>query len=1503
MRLAPFSPFPKSILRKETSKNFIINMESKIIGGDKMSYFKRSFAAIFAFFYVVIFSSSSIVFAAVTKPAIPQIRFVSAPVREYTAGDRIKFDIQSPGYSGRVEYRVVLWEDAKKSYSDLWNPGNGYPTRFYTKWRPTGGTTFNLGWVINKPGSYRITVYVRRVGYSGKMLAKPGANCDSYMESVAFTVKPREIIVDKQGGVYGSNNPASYYEINSSVRVKARDVTYNNTQIHGDMHILAGNISLNNVRVDGTLYINPGEYETVNLNDVYAKEIQMLSDKNDAIELKNIGAETLKLNFPDKKKVIAGEKTSIAKTIINNNMIIDKISGSFGQIYLVRDDLAAIDLVVMSQMEKGITTETNAYIKVENEDPEKSPFSLSQMNILSPKGKVITATLDGAFEKVNIWRTAQVNLINNTYVNELASYANSRINMDETTKIGTLDSKYEYNSVSVLANGKIEKTYGDIRYLMDKSNLPGEDMIAGVANAGVHFGIDEEIDDKGIVENPAIRFRLLNTDGSVLSLRSGGDAFFDYGEMVEKFKNTFEGYMYSIPVNKDDGTIELNGGSYRLYLPSYDNKWYVLSFTTKQVGAAGEYRSELTSINGKPYSYIRWKANPYTPISGYVTLGTSLNDAVKILGNPGKTYIDSNGYYAVYYYPSKPMIHYSSYIEMYKINGQFVVTGWNNNNGLKVSVGTRDPGAPYIKVGSLKAEVARAMGTPPAISYENDGLEYWKYSGGNIIKFFDNRVVGWVNKGGLKVYIGDKVSGAPPINFSSTMTDVIRAMGTPTTFTEGWNGFGYGESGIHFSEKTGKVDSWDNKGNLIIASTIDTSIPGFTIGSTMEEVYRISGAPTRIQLWTDNSGYWVYGIGNYNVSTVYFDKDGRVTKFENDGKLRVSMGTIDPTAPPFFLGSAREDVIKAQGTPHTAYFDGYGRLNLYYNEGQVIIDKDGRVVEYNNTKGLKVGLSNFDPAAKPYFIGASMEEVAGANGAPDSAAISINGEITWKYGSSELKFDETGKLIRYNNTGNLKVGFLEKDPASPGFTIGSTMEEVARANGTPAAAAKLPNGYTNWQYGNSSVGFDPDGRVISYSNAGELLVNLGEKGTSDTTYFIGSTQEEVTSINGTPDEVGKSTSGTNTTFYRYGTSYVYFNNYGRIVEYYNTGNLKVSAGNMDPSSKPFFTGSTRDEVIKANGTPTQVYANTNQWYYGKSYVYFDSNGRVERYYNSGELKAGIGEKDPSSPPFFYGSTMEEVIDAQGSPTNAAALTDGTSEWGFGISTVKFDSSGRVTDISYAKNLKVGLRDKADNKTFKLGSSMEEVTIAMGTPDHITSAAYNNTIIFEYSYSTVIFDKSGKVIGYDNSRKNLNVNMGERLFGASPFTLGSSMDDVIRSNDAPEAVTPNASGCTFRYSVYGSGSALVFFDRSGIVSGWNNSRVLNMIKVSPDPSAPPVTIGSSFDDVIKAMGTPISYNNSSTKYDRTLVYVNSNNAESMIYMDKDGKVAAWEDLGKILRVVQ
>lgn len=121
----------------------------------------------------------------IKQGSIPVIAYVKTPGLEYKAGDTVNFDLYTPNYGGRIQYRVVLWDDKKKEARDIWVTGD----RYYTNWMPYGNNTFNLHWRIDEPGSYRITVYVKRAGIQNSSTALREYNCDSYIESEAFVVK------------------------------------------------------------------------------------------------------------------------------------------------------------------------------------------------------------------------------------------------------------------------------------------------------------------------------------------------------------------------------------------------------------------------------------------------------------------------------------------------------------------------------------------------------------------------------------------------------------------------------------------------------------------------------------------------------------------------------------------------------------------------------------------------------------------------------------------------------------------------------------------------------------------------------------------------------------------------------------------------------------------------------------------------------------------------------------------------------------------------------------------------------------------------------------------------------------------------------------------------------------------------------------------------------------------------------------------------------------------
>ncbi|WP_448382104.1 J domain-containing protein [Desulfosoma sp.] len=243
-------------------------------------------------------------------------------------------------------------------------------------------------------------------------------------------------------------------------------------------------------------------------------------------------------------------------------------------------------------------------------------------------------------------------------------------------------------------------------------------------------------------------------------------------------------------------------------------------------------------------------------------------------------------------------------------------------------------------------------------------------------------------------------------------------------------------------------------------------------------------------------------------------------------------------------------------------------------------------------------------------------------------------------------------------------------------------KEVSLRTGPAVPAVSAPKGSA------ASLGSDLSARVEEALSSPRAIPGLerpgadGPVGTaagpSDKvgTFTLGSSEKDVLRIQGPPDKAGGGR-------WTYGLSEVRFKD-GRVVGYDNfDGRLRVS---LMPSSEAarsgsaadFFTlGSTKDEVLRVQGTPTGVRGSV--WHYGFSSVRF-SEDRVASFDNSfGNLKVRLEpsreylEKTGGRVPSFFtiGSSADEVLAVQGTPTSVRG-----SMWFYDFSDVLF-RDGRV----------------------------------------------------------------------------------------------------------------------------------------------------------------------------------------------------------------------------------
>jgi outer membrane protein assembly factor BamE (lipoprotein component of BamABCDE complex) len=321
------------------------------------------------------------------------------------------------------------------------------------------------------------------------------------------------------------------------------------------------------------------------------------------------------------------------------------------------------------------------------------------------------------------------------------------------------------------------------------------------------------------------------------------------------------------------------------------------------------------------------------------------------------------------------------------------------------------------------------------------------------------------------------------------------------------------------------------------------------------------------------------------------------------------------------------------------------------------------------------------------------------------------------------------------------------------FSLGASPQEVLAVQGRPTEIAG-----NTWKYGYSKVEFD-DGLVTGFENSPlsghNLHVLMVQKTISRAAragwFEMGASQQDVIDVMGTPTEIRGNV-------WHYGYSKIVFLK-DSVSSYENSSlsnyNLRVKVTSTHSSTgakRAFFTfGSTKQNVLDAMGTPTEISDDT--WHYGYSKVHF-SDGLVDRYENSslsnhnlkillpGNRHSAAGNRGY----FSLSSTKQNVLDVMGTPTEISGDT-----WHYGYSKVYF-SDGLVDRYENSQlsshNLKILLpcnrHSAAGNRGyFSIGSTKQNVLDVMGTPTEISGDTWY------YGYSKIHFN-SQAVIDYDNS---------------------------------------------------------------------------------------------------------------------------------------------------------
>lgn len=422
--------------------------------------------------------------------AKPKIQLITPPKTQYTVGERISLQVKAPNYRGRVEYRVMLWDGNKKAQKELWA---GIPGYYYKNWRPTGPTTFTIGWAITEPGPYSLTICVRRVG------AK--VSYDSYVKTKTIFVKEKNqesngLVLEKQGQIYGPESIADMENIEKDIYIK------------GD------NITLRNVMVNGTVFVDPGKDGKALIENATASKIKILSGGEKSIHLINTHTKALDISTAKKVRVELTEGSKMENTTLNSSAILELKDGAFGKIVISKGQTEKCEVMLLGKFKEVIRVEGEAAIVTgDNTEIEKVEIAPENKNssillkgafntVFVEKESVIE--VDGTIKNLDVKKKVSIKTTDNTCIdvlnrngNEVKLEGSGKIIKDEATNSGSTSGgtggnaggstggdavipagsapEMEYAGV-LLSNGKTmaaAKTGNTNEYFLDLSGIEG----------------------------------------------------------------------------------------------------------------------------------------------------------------------------------------------------------------------------------------------------------------------------------------------------------------------------------------------------------------------------------------------------------------------------------------------------------------------------------------------------------------------------------------------------------------------------------------------------------------------------------------------------------------------------------------------------------------------------------------------------------------------------------------------------------------------------------------------------------------------------------------------------------------------------------------------------------------------------------------------------------------------------------------------------------------------
>ena len=360
-------------------------------GGQTMVKFKKALCLLLTFLFV--FSACMVYLPSIASARTikkPKIVLTTSMKTQYSVGDKVIFQVKCPNYTGKVQYRAILWDGTRKVQKELWPNIRGY---YYNK-SYKGTQAFRAGWANLTEGVYSITILVKRAGVK--------VSYDSYVK-ITFKINPKGLALNKDGMTYGSQD--SKTPLNFT----------------GDINITANNVTLKNINVNGTVIINPGKDGAAYLENVKASTVKVLSGGKNSIHLDNTVVKILSVdnvNVDSPVRVETTGTTTIDTTTAASYVIFDEVTGSLGTINITKSEYGDTIVEFRGNFDQKITVDDSAKLV------SAAGTSISNIEI-APTNNNAKVELSGLFDNVDINKETSLLIDDNSSITGKLTVADS----------------------------------------------------------------------------------------------------------------------------------------------------------------------------------------------------------------------------------------------------------------------------------------------------------------------------------------------------------------------------------------------------------------------------------------------------------------------------------------------------------------------------------------------------------------------------------------------------------------------------------------------------------------------------------------------------------------------------------------------------------------------------------------------------------------------------------------------------------------------------------------------------------------------------------------------------------------------------------------------------------------------------------------------------------------------------------------------------------------------